>query len=315
MFSLNIQRPEPEYSFLLGFHALHDGYLVPDALTVALPLWAKEPSTPLAQVLLDLGQLNRDGCEQLERLVEARFAALRTDYSSQAGSHQTADESGGLPTAPDTPTGIYPTLMKPVPSALDAGLPTGPSAGRYTILRSHARGGLGEVYVAQDAELRREVALKEMRREHADDPLRRRRFVLEAEVTGSLEHPGVVPVYGLGCYADGRPYYAMRFVKGDSLQAALERYHAGEKSKGDAGVSRLALRQLLRRFVDVCNTIGYAHSRGLLHRDLKPSNVMLGDYGETLVVDWGLAKTVGTPEEGTLATESGSGRPLRRWGP
>src|SRR5262249_51126355 len=108
-----------------------------------------------------------------------------------------------------------------------------------------------------------------------------------------LEHPGIVPVYGLGQYADGRPFYAMRFIHGDDLKEAIRRFHKAESPTRDPGERRLALRQLLGRFVDACNAVAYAHSRGVLHRDLKPGNIMLGKYGETLVVDWGLAKPLG----------------------
>jgi serine/threonine protein kinase len=183
---------------------------------------------------------------------------------------------------------------------------------RYRILRPHARGGLGEVFVALDQELHREVALKEIQEERAHDSVSRGRFLLEAEITGGLEHPGIVPVYGLGQYSDGRPYYAMRFIKGDNLKEAIRRFHEAEKPGRDPGERSLALRDLLRRFVDVCNAVAYAHSRGVLHRDLKPGNIMLGRYGETLVVDWGLAKSVGrsdqtrTTEESTLQPSSGS---------
>ena len=97
---------------------------------------------------------------------------------------------------------------------------------RFRLLRPHARGGLGEVFVALDAELHREVALKQILDRHADDPVSRQRFVVEAEITGGLEHPGVVPVYGLGTYGGGRPYYAMRFIKGDSLKEAIDHFHA-----------------------------------------------------------------------------------------
>ena len=130
-------------------------------------------------------------------------------------------------------------------------------------------------------------------------PTSRTRFVLEAEITGGLEHPGIVPVYGLGSYADGRPFYAMRFIRGDSLKEAIAAFHADETLKNDPGRRSLELRKLLRRFVDVCNAIDYAHSRGVLHRDLKPANVMVGKYGETLVVDWGLAKAMGKAEPGS----------------
>src|SRR6185312_6016796 len=123
---------------------------------------------------------------------------------------------------------------------------------RFRVLRPHARGGLGAVYVAMDAELNREVALKQILDRHADDPASRARFVLEAEVTGGLEHPGIVPVYGLGNYPDGRPYYAMRFVRGDTLKEAVDRFHADDALKKDPGRRSLELRKLLRRFVDVC---------------------------------------------------------------
>ena len=99
-----------------------------------------------------------------------------------------------------------------------------------------------------------------------------------------------------GSYGDGRPFYAMRFMRGDSLKAAIERFHAADGPARDPGDAALALRDLLRRFIDVCNAIAYAHSRGVLHRDIKPGNVMLGKYGETLVVDWGLAKAIGRAE-------------------
>jgi serine/threonine-protein kinase len=170
---------------------------------------------------------------------------------------------------------------------------TGSLPSRYRILRSHAQGGLGAVFVAEDEELHREVALKEILERHAHNAENRLRFLLEAEVTGGLEHPGIVPVYGLGQYEDGRPYYAMRFIRGESLKSAINQFHRAETTDRDPGERALSMRRLLTHFVDVCEAIAYAHSRGVLHRDLKPANVMIGKYGETLVVDWGLAKPLG----------------------
>jgi eukaryotic-like serine/threonine-protein kinase len=162
---------------------------------------------------------------------------------------------------------------------------------RYRVLRFHAAGNMGEVFLAEDTELHRDVALKEIKPERAQRQEYRSRFVLEAEVTGRLEHPGVVPVYGLGAYADGRPYYAMRFIQGDKLAVAIAQFHARPPLRFDS----LEFRGLLGRFVAVCQAVAYAHSRGVLHRDLKPGNIMLGKFGETLVVDWGLAKVAGRP--------------------
>src|SRR5262249_18340822 len=142
---------------------------------------------------------------------------------------------------------------------------------RFRILRPHARGGLGAVFVAIDSELNREVALKQILDGHADDPSSRQRFSLEAQVTGGLEHPGIVPVYGMGNDTAGRPFYVMRFIRGDSLKEAIASFH---KQSGDS--KDFDLRKLLRRFIDVCNAIDYAHGRGVLHRDLKPANIVLG---------------------------------------
>jgi len=179
-------------------------------------------------------------------------------------------------------------------------------APRFRVLRFHAAGALGEVFVAEDTELGREVALKEIKQQHAHREESRGRFVLEGKVTGGLEHPGIVPVYGLGTYPDGRPYYAMRFIRGETLAAAIQGFHKQTPVRFDS----LEFRQLLGRFVAVCQAVAYAHNRGVLHRDLKPGNIMLGKFGETLVVDWGLAKVVGRPDAAEAAPgEEGLLRP------
>src|SRR5262249_2878359 len=118
-------------------------------------------------------------------------------------------------------------------------------------------------------------------------------------------------IYGLGSYGDGRPYYAMRFIRGDSLKDAIEYFHADSALQTDPGRRSLELRKLLRQFLDVCNAIEYAHSRGVLHRALKPGNVIVGRHGETLMVAWGLAKATGQCDPGsgerTLRPSSASG--------
>jgi serine/threonine protein kinase len=175
---------------------------------------------------------------------------------------------------------------------------------RYKILRPHARGGLGEVLVALDQELHREVALKRMLKGGRDYSAGHRWFVREAEMTARLEHPGVVPIYDLQYDSDGQPYYIMKFIQGESLDVAIKRFHDADRDpKRDAGERSLALRELLNRLIAVCNTIAYVHSRGVLHRDLKPHNIMLGKYGEALVVDWGLAKSFERSEEARATGE------------
>ncbi len=168
-------------------------------------------------------------------------------------------------------------------------------ANRFQIIKQHAKGGLGVIYEAEDLQLHRTVALKQIQGSGTGSSVVQEKFYLEAEVTGQLEHPGIVPVYALGIDDRKKPFYAMRFIRGEDLRTHINHLHAPSPSKV-AGLDGLALRQLLRRFLDVCNAMEYAHARGVLHRDLKPANIMLGSHGETLVVDWGLAKVLKTSD-------------------
>jgi PAS domain S-box-containing protein len=154
----------------------------------------------------------------------------------------------------------------------------------------HATGGIGRVWRARDGWMGRDVALKELRPEQADDEVLRARFLREAHITGQLEHPGIVPVYELARRPDtGQPFYTMRFVKGRTLSDAAKAHH---RKRAAGQVDSLEFSTLLNAFVVVCKTVAYAHSRGVIHRDLKGSNVIVGDYGEVVVLDWGLAKLV-----------------------
>lgn len=159
-------------------------------------------------------------------------------------------------------------------------------------LIQHERGGLGVVYRGTDEKLNRNVAIKFIQPRHARNENLTQRFLQEAEITGRLDHPGVVPVYAIGQTDAGQPFYSMRFIRGESLDSQIKRYH---ESKSELGSSeqRLRIRKMLGNVVSVCRTIAYAHTRGIVHRDIKPQNIMLGKYGETLVVDWGLALPIG----------------------
>jgi tetratricopeptide (TPR) repeat protein/serine/threonine protein kinase len=308
-------QPGADRNLLFGILALQMDFISRDALINAMQLWVFNKLKPLGQILLDLGNLSAGDHAWLEAMVEkhlqkhANDPVLSLEAVSSVGSVR---EELKQITDPDVQASLAhisaarQTENDPLATrGSSVGTPT--SAGlRFRILRPHAKGGLGQVSVAHDEELHREVALKEIQERYADDAESRARFQVEAEITGGLEHPGIVPVYGLGHYDDGRPFYAMRFIKGDSLKQAIEHFHKAEVPGRDPGERTLALRQLLGRFVDVCQAVAYAHARGVLHRDLKPSNIMLGAYGETLVVDWGLAKPLGKSDDG-----NGSGeRPL-----
>jgi serine/threonine-protein kinase len=314
---------DPSRDLLFGLLALQTGLINQTQLMAAFHAWTQARDRPMAEILTEQGALSAPCVTLVEGLVvehlrrhgndpERSLAAIGVGRSTRECLAQIGNPdldvslahvgsgSTGHDGDPDR------TATYSVGTATSDGL-------RFRILRPHAQGGLGAVFVALDAELHREVALKQILDHHADDPISRQRFLLEAEITGGLEHLGVVPVYGLGSYGDGRPYYAMRFIQGDSLKRAIDRFHADELLTKDPGHRSLELRKLLRRFTDVCNAIAYAHSRGVLHRDIKPGNVIVGKYGETLVVDWGLAKAVGradpgvAPDERTLVPSSSSG--------
>lgn len=302
-----VQTSDHSCDLLFGLLALQNGLIDPAQLVAAFQSWVRDKARPLADHLVGSGYLEPAHRRLLEGLVAAHvarhggsadrsLAAISVGRSTRemllglgdSDVRATVDRVGGdLETTRDGESDR---------TGADAVRPAIGDGHRFRVVRPHARGGLGEVFVAVDSELHREVALKQILDRHADDSACRRRFVVEAEITGGLEHPGVVPVYGLGTYADGRPYYAMRFIRGGSLQDAIKHFHADRSLEDDPGRRSLELRQLLRRFVDVCNVIEFAHSRGVIHRDLKPANVVLGDYGETLVIDWGLAKATGRSE-------------------
>ncbi|MCA9077355.1 MAG: protein kinase, partial [Planctomycetaceae bacterium] len=181
-----------------------------------------------------------------------------------------------------------------------AGESVGVDDGRYVVVKKHASGSLGEVLVALDKDFERDVALKRVLPTMANDPLCRRRFEMEAKITGRLEHPGIVPVYSRGKTSDGEAFYAMKFIEGETMKAAIEQLHEQSRSKSQWNDN---LRALLRRFIDVCHAIDFAHSRGVVHRDIKPANVVLGKFGESMVVDWGIAKLVDSHEDSQLGAE------------
>jgi serine/threonine-protein kinase len=301
-------RPTADRNLLFGVLALQMDFISRDALIKAMNAWVLEKGKALAQILVEQGSLAAERRSLLEPLVEEHV---------KQHNNKLEQSLAAVPLAPAVRHALQvvadPELRASLHSlgatpdrALDLTGPYQPppsDGSRYRILRPHARGGLGEVFVAEDTELHREVALKEIHAEHADDPHSRTRFLLEAEVNGRLEHPHIVPVYGLGVHPDGRPYYAMRFIQGTTLKDAIHRFHAKDSPGRDSGERSLALRQLLGQFVAVCHAVAYAHSRGVVHRDVKPANVLLGPFGETLLVDWGLAKVVGRADGGTGSAE------------
>jgi WD40 repeat protein len=293
---------------LLATLALRHHFVTPDALADALIARALNPSRSLGPILVEQQALSNDRLTNLEALVDdyQAKASAKTPWLAASNGECLAagktDAAAALADASLTQVTAVDESLEATP-LLDRGSEKhAPSEQRFQLLRPLAQGGLGEVVVALDQELGREVALKKIQEQHAGQVENQIRFLREAEITGNLEHPGVVPVYALGRNSDGRPYYAMRLVQGESLKNAVARFHQSADTARDVRQTVLEMRQLLTRFQAVCHTVAYAHSRGVLHRDLKPANILLGHYGETLVVDWGLARSFGC--RGQAATES-----------
>lgn len=237
----------------------------------------------------------RDG---LSPSVDAGLEKSATDYQQTTDyPSKGAAEAGSLPAAPAGSGGAggpdWPASATPASE---------PPESRYAMDRLYAEGGIGQVWRARDKQLHREVALKTLRPELLKHGRVRSRFLQEAQITGQLEHPGIVPVYELvAAPRSGAPFYSMRFVHGRTLVQASRDYHRARRAGAE---EPLGLVSLLSAFVAVCNTVAYAHSRGVIHRDLKGENVLLGDFGEVLVLDWGVAKVLGdTDEDGRMRLE------------
>ncbi len=226
-------------------------------------------------------------------------AALLADWKDETG-HVEPARPGVLDTIAQSIGPVPHVLLRDTTPGETPGpivRPDGNGAGasiRYRIDGEIARGGMGVVLKGRDPDLGREVALKVLRDDYREDANVVRRFVEEAQIGGQLQHPGVVPIYELGTFADLRPFFAMKLVKGHTLAQLLE-----QRPNPSADLPRH-----LSIYEAICQTVAYAHARGVIHRDLKPSNVMVGSFGEVQVMDWGLAKVL---PRGGVADDKGAG--------
>ncbi len=201
-------------------------------------------------------------------------------------TNQDATAIGGLAIVSKASGGVRPNVEK---------------VDRYEELRELDRGGCGRIVLALDRQLERQVVLKFMLSSDDSAGELANRFLTEAKITGSLEHPGIVPIYEAGVDPDtGCPFYAMKWLRGLTLAEAIKSHW--ETPPGRA--RRNSERRLLERFRSVCQTLAYAHEKNIVHRDLKPANVLIGEFGETIVLDWGLAKRLGAEEDGSTNSTS-----------
>jgi serine/threonine protein kinase len=221
--------------------------------------------------------------EEVLRLEQLKRGVQRATLASTINANAA---SGGLPVAcvPTSPPLEETSFLTTPGGELDLR--------GYELIEQLGTGGMGEVYRCCDPALERDLAIKVMKASLRDDPEGERRFLREARVTGSLQHPGIVPVHNLGRLADGHLHYTMRLVRGRTFADILKQ-EAGKPER---------LSALLAIFQKVCEAVAYAHSKRVIHRDLKPSNIMVGRFGEVQVMDWGLAKVL-SPDEGPDSPE------------
>ena len=254
--------------------------------------WDEERDGPLAEMLVAKGWIRPSDRAHLDYLVQRKLEQHAGDAKAGLAS-VTLEMERSRASLQDEKIARSLSASKESRNSLPS-TPSGDSVSnardRYALNSLHATGGIGRVWLAHDAQMGREVALKELRPEQADNRVLRARFLREAQVTGQLEHPGIVPVYEMAFRPEtGQPFYTMRFVKGRTLSDAAKLFH---QTRAEGRADSLEFQLLLNAFVTVCKTVAYAHSRGVIHRDLKGQNVVVGDFGEVVVLDWGLAKLV-----------------------
>ncbi len=298
---------DTDRNLLFAVLALQADLIDRERFVQACTLWTARKDNPIADLLVEQGWISAADRADVQRLLDRKLKKHGGDARAGLAEATTEEARRSLCELGDVE--VHRSLA-------GAGLRAGPAlvstaaylpeaADRYALTRLHAVGGIGQVWLARDHALGRDVALKELRPDRAAQGAGLRRFLKEAQITGQLEHPGIVPIYELcGRREDRGPFYTMRFVRGRTLGQAVAAYHQ-KRARGE--VSPLDLRALLGAFVGVCHAVAYAHSRGVIHRDLKPQNIVLGDYGEVVVLDWGLARVVGEDDESAAPVRVGPG--------
>jgi tetratricopeptide (TPR) repeat protein/tRNA A-37 threonylcarbamoyl transferase component Bud32 len=284
---------DTDRNLLFGVLALQLDLIEPDQFAEACSAWSARKDVPLADLLCERGWIGAEDRADVERLILRKLAKNGGD--AREGLATLVGRRVGDTLASIDDFEIHSVVGEAVQRA---STPTATTVDRrpesrdhYPLLRLHAQGGLGRVWLARDPVLGRDIALKELRPERADDPWFRARFLEEARITGQLEHPGIVTVHELAMLpGDRSPFYTMRFVRGRTMTDVVHDHH-GEREACQVGP--LELTELLNAFIAACNAVAYAHSRGVIHRDIKGQNIVLGHFGEVVLLDWGLAKLVG----------------------
>ncbi len=283
---------DTDRDLLFGLVAFQRGAIDADLLAQTCEEQSIGTTISLADRLIDRGWLTVDQKSTLEQVLDETLQANQNDAEITLAAIVDAKCLDALQNVGAIKAKLKSNLARvhePADPILLGSLSKEESESRerYTLSQLYAKGGMGQVWLAHDPSLGREIALKELRPDQSDNSAVCSRFITEARVTAQLEHPGIVPVYEMG--GGNLPYYTMRFVRGSTLSQATRSYH---KARAAGEADPVGLVKLLGAFVGVCNALAYAHSRGFIHRDLKGQNIVLGGFGEVIVLDWGLAKRI-----------------------
>ncbi len=290
-----------ERDFIFCVQALQIG-LIEYPLFIELALgWSRGEVRNLREEVIRRGGLSEEDAALLEKnvdyILKKHGVEVRESLPPLGEEKQVFESIGGpllLKEQEKPPTTPPPRIDEKAPESFASQSVTDEAPGRYSIRKEYGRGGIGKVYLVFDEHIGRDIAVKELLVESAGGtpgtPMRltweaTARFLREARITGQLEHPSIVPVYEIGRHPDGKLYYTMKMVRGKTLFKAIT----------DSGSLEERLK-LIPHFMNLCNAVAYAHYRGVIHRDIKPQNVMIGEFGETVVLDWGLAKPKGIDE-------------------
>ncbi|MFY9256372.1 MAG: serine/threonine-protein kinase [Fuerstiella sp.] len=260
---------------------------VPSDAVLDVLLESIKSGRSVSDVIDDHEVLSRSQRESIHRFVTEKSQSVGSQLNTLGPKSQARSVGGRSAASHSRPANAQQTSSRQSGRDYSGKLPTG--SDRYAAEQEIGRGGWGVVVRAIDRQLDRHVAVKKLTQATNADPELARRFLHEAGITGQLQHPGIVPVYERGiCPRDNQPFYAMKLLDGVTLRDVIRDYHALPEGVG----KRTQFLSLLNSFVDVCHAIAYAHSKNIIHRDIKPSNVVIGEFGETVVVDWGLAKQI-----------------------
>jgi len=274
--------------------AFQNKYITAEQFGLAAARWRKDPSQPIGDVLHQLGFIDETEKLNIQGIVADQLRR-RGDIDNSLSLSLT---EGSVPPLEEFPSDwLHKIAELPETKILRPEDFASPPEGskRYKLLRSIGDGGQGVVWEADDLLLNRRVAIKLVNPKYANDPVRVQSLLEESRKTGRIEHPGVAPIYDVGEFKEGDPYFTMRLVRGEKLKDMISQLHTGTRSKDDF---LAMLRPMVRHLTDVCRTIQYANDKhGVIHRDLKPDNVMVSRYGETVVVDWGMGKSIRNPSE------------------